>query len=236
MLITGASDGIGLQLVRSYAGRGHRVIATGRRAIDDEAAHFGGPGIVYLRADQQEPARAARQIDAMLTTLGIDALDLVILNAATGWAGVAEEEPARSIDRQIDINLTAPAHIAARLAGRLFAAGGRLVFIGSKAAVKGAAGFATYAGTKAALDGLSRALREEWRGRAHVTMIHPGPVRTDMHAKAGLTLGASRALFMRPATAARGIERSIRAGERRRLLGRFFGRRRLFGRPGEYEL
>ena len=238
VLVTGATDGIGLTLARSYAARGHRVLATGRRVLRDPAELFGeGTAIVYIRADQQEPARAARQLDETLTTLGVERLDLAILNAATGWFGPAEEEAPRSVVRQIDVNLTAPVHFAQVLAPRLFAARGRLLVVGSRAAVKGAARFATYAATKAALDGLTRALREEWRGRAAVSIVHPGPVRTAMHAKAGLKLGLSRGFFVSPASAARSIERVARDGERKRLPGRWYGRRRwFFGRARENEL
>ena len=237
VLITGATDGVGLLLARSYAARGHRVIATGRRAIADEAAHFGSGRIRYIRADQQGPARAARRIDETLATLGIEALDLVIVNAGTGWAGPAEEETARSLVQQIDINLTASIHIVQAMAARLFAAqGARLVLIGSKASVKGAARFAVYAATKGALDGFGRSLREEWRGRASVSVVHLGPVRTAMHEKAGLKLGASRAFFMSAKAAARAVERAARERRKRLIPGRFYARPRLFGRPGENEL
>ena len=76
------------------------------------------------------------------------------------------------------------------IAPALFAANGQLTIIGS-VAHKGAKKFATYAATKAALRGFSRSLREEWKGRASVQILHPGAVRTGMHAKAGLKAGLS---------------------------------------------
>ena len=50
VLITGATDGIGLILARAYAERGHRVLATGRRVIADDAAFFGPPNITKAKS------------------------------------------------------------------------------------------------------------------------------------------------------------------------------------------
>ena len=58
ILVTGATDGIGLLLARDYALRGHRVLATGRRSIANDEAYFKGTNITYVSADQADPKRA----------------------------------------------------------------------------------------------------------------------------------------------------------------------------------
>ncbi len=236
ILITGASDGLGYHLARDYAANGHDVLATGTRQIDDERAHFDQPGIGYVQADQSEPQRAVASIAEALDRMQWDALDLAILNAGIGWAGDPVDEPPDMISKQLAVNLTAPLAIAHMLAPRLFALKGRLVLIGSTAAEKGNASFATYAASKAALDAFARALTEEWRDKAHVSMIHPGPIRTDMHKKAGLKLGMVRKLFMSPQRAARATACAIRKGNSRRILTRSYGWRSLLSKAREGEL
>jgi len=232
-LITGATDGIGLLLARSYASRGLNVLATGRRSLKNHRAFFGVDHISYLQADQEEPARTATLIAQTLKTMGWEHLDIAILNAAIGWAGRPEDEPARSIESQIAINLKAPICIAREVAPRLFANNGKLTLIGSTAA-KGQGSFATYAATKAGLNGFARSLREEWRGRAQVQIVHPGPVRTDMHAKAGMKLGIARMFFMPPRRAAMAIERAVRSDTENKTLTRTYA---LFSkRAGEGQL
>ncbi len=235
ILVTGATDGIGFLLAKSYASRGHRVLATGRQTLSDDAAYFGLPNITYVTADQAFPAQAAHAVDAAMERLGFEGLDLAILNAGVGWTGDPAAEPAEQIATQIDVNLSAPVMISATIAPLLFARQGQLVLIGSTAA-KGQARFATYAATKAGLAGFARSLREEWQGRAHVQIIHPGPTRTAMHTKAGLNLGLARMMFMSPKRASKAIQKSVRNHERQRKLSWFYGLRALFSRAGEGRL
>ena len=129
------------------------------------------------------------------------------------------------IDQQIAINLRAPVQIAHALAPRLFEANGQLVMIGSVAHA-GAPKFATYAATKAGLRGFARSLREEWRGRASVQVLHPGAVRTGMHKKAGLKTGLAGLTFMRPNRAANAIMAAIQSGVEETKIGKVYGFRR----------
>lgn len=229
ILITGATDGIGFRLAKAYASRGHFVLATGRQTLTDDATFFGVSNITYIRADQSQPEQAARAIEVAMARFGWPHLDVAILNAATGWAGHPAQETADSISGQVTINLTAPILIARTIAPALFAGRGQLVLIGSTAA-SGQPSFATYAATKAGLEGFARSLREEWRAKAHVQIIHPGPVRTKMHAKAGLKLRVARLFFMSPRRAVRAIQHSIRNQDRRRVLSRSYGLSALFAR------
>lgn len=235
IVITGATDGIGLWLAKSYASRGHSILATGRRAIADDAAFFGEPNIAYVRADQMSPDDAAAGIASAMARLGWEKLDLGILNAGLGWAGDPANEPVEEIERQIAVNFTSNVLITKALAPWLFVDHGRLAIIGSTAH-KGAKGFATYAATKAAMAGFAKSLRSEWKGRASVSLIHPGPTRTAMHDKAGLSLGMARALFMSAPRAGKSVEKAIRKGDDNRKLSRSFGWRAALSRPGDLQL
>lgn len=235
ILITGATDGLGFELAKAYASRGHRVVATGRQLLTNDLDFFGSPNIAYIRADQSEPEAAARAIAQAMEKFEWESIDLAILNAATGWTGHPADETPEEIQRQITINLTAPVLIAKAIAPLLFAAQGQLTMIGSTA-VKGQAQFATYAATKAGLDGFVRSLREEWRNKAHVQIVHPGPTRTKMHAKAGLKTGMVRMFFMPTKRAVKAIQRSIRNRDNKRILSRTYGWSSVFSSAKEGEL
>ena len=239
ILITGASDGVGLLLAKAYANRGHKVLATGRRQIADDKEFFQSSNVVYVSADLSAPDYATGRIISAMNDLGWDQLDLAILNGATAWVGPPEEETALSIKTQLDVNFRAQIHLARELAPLLFAANGQLVFIGSTSFSKAKGKFATYVATKAGLDGLCRSLREEWRGKADVLMIHPGPMRTSMHAKAGMKIGVARLFFMSPRRAARAIQFAIRrrkGRQSRRNLSRWYAFRSWFSRAREGRL
>lgn len=223
ILITGATSGIGLALVRRHA-RGARVLAAGRRSVEEARAIL-PDGVSYVRADQSDPDGAVAAILGMLDELGWDGLDLAILNAGIGHAIDPVEELPHMLRDVLDTNLFAAIALARALLPRLEAGQGRLALVGSTAH-KGAADFASYAAAKAGLHGFARALAEEWRGRVAVQVIHPGPTDTGMHARAGHDPGRVVRLFARAGTMARLIDRAIDRGRTVETISfaRFLGR------------
>ena len=211
ILVTGASDGIGRALALDYARAGAEVLATGRRPKADLPT-----GTTYVQADQSDAVAASQAIEAAVARMG--GLDVAVLNAGIGFVG----DPATDtrIDEQIEVNLSATILVARAVAPFVLASGGSLVLVGSTA--RTAPNFAVYAATKAGLSGFARSLREEWRGRAHVAILHPGPTRTAMHEKAGLKVGLVRRAFLSPETVARGIERAVRRRSGSRDLSRLW--------------
>lgn len=209
ILVTGATDGIGLALVRRLSPR-HDVVATGRRDIG-AAMRLLPENARYIRADQSQPVEAAKAVGRGLLEIGWRQLDYAVLNAGTGWAGSPQEETAKSVRETVDVNLAGTVILAHMMFPFLRPASGQLTLIGSVAR-RGSPQFATYAASKAGLYGLSRALAEEWRGKVRVQLLDPGPTMTDMHEKAGLKTGWTRQWFIRPDDMAAMIEAAIRAG------------------------
>ncbi|MCU0832557.1 MAG: SDR family oxidoreductase [Rhizobiaceae bacterium] len=206
ILITGATDGIGLALANRLAPR-HHLLLTGRRGTHPALPQ----GTHYVSADQADPTGAARAVTNALEQTGWAALDLAVLNAGTGFEASDGLDAADRIRQTLDVNLSATIALAHGLFPCLAAANGTLTLVGS-VAHKGAARFPAYAASKAALHGLARALRSEWRGRVTVQVIHPGPVATAMHAKAGHDPGRLSRLFIAPDAMAAMMERAAATG------------------------
>ena len=215
ILVTGATDGIGLALVQRLAPR-HDVMAAGRRS-PKEARALLPENVVYAQADQTGPEAAAQAVARALLQNNWARLDFAVLNAGTGHATAPQVETSEAIRSTLDVNLSGTIFLAHTLLPWLEKSRGQLTFVGSVAR-KGAPDFASYAASKAGLHGVARALREEWRGRVRVQILHPGATMTGMHEKAGFDPGWMRQWFIRPNDMAAMMEAAIRAGGSPRTL------------------
>ncbi|MEO0496192.1 MAG: SDR family NAD(P)-dependent oxidoreductase [Pseudomonadota bacterium] len=218
VLVTGATDGIGLELVRYYVAKGDRVIATGRRAVADLPEGFPQEAR-YVPADQTNLANVNVIIEA-IAARDEPIVNVAILNAGVGFSSDAGAEDPANIEQTLTANLDFNVLLSQALLQHMHKVQdgwrhiGHLALIGS-VAHRGAAKFPSYAATKAGLHGLARALREEWRGRVAVQIIHPGPTRTAMHHKAGFDATNMQWMFLKPDWMARNIAIAIEAGRPR---------------------
>lgn len=187
ILITGATDGIGLALARYYAGRRARLLLVGRRSAAELDDPLFSPA-TYCRADLALPD-CDRVVAAWLEAQGVERIDLLIHNAGLGYVGPVATQPPDDIRRLFAVNLVAPVALTHRLAPLVERAAGTIAFISSVASVLPGPEYAVYTATKAALDGFVRNLRIELAAQQSnitLTLIHPGATRTGMHRKAGL--------------------------------------------------
>jgi len=235
ILISGASDGIGLQLAHFYARQGARLFLLGRRPPSElDASLFTPP--CYCRVDLAEGG-AARVVTRFLQAQGVEGLDLVFHNAALGSYGPIAEDPPAQIRALLAVNLGAPIALTHALAKTLARAHGKVVFVSSVVASLPSPDYAVYAATKAALDGFARSLRIEWRGRIDVQSIHLGAVRTGFHAKARVPAELLRSARIPTAEqAARAIGRRVRGRRAMPSVGLANGLVGWMGRHGERPL
>lgn len=182
VLITGASDGIGLALARHLDAQGAALVLTGRRARLDDPLAERHP---YVPADLAAPAEAAQTLRAALAERSVTALRALVLNAAVGsFAPVAREARERVL-LQLAVNLEAPLALVHALLPLVLRTRGTVALVSSVAAYAPCPDYAVYGATKTALDGFARALRVELEGRARVLLLHPGATRTGIHVRAG---------------------------------------------------
>ena len=188
ILITGATDGIGLALAQQYQAQGERPLLLGRKPWT-ELPHLAEQftSAMYCQADLTHPD-ASDRLTAFLAEQGVDRLDLIIHNAGIVYHGEFGAQTPEEIVSVLAVNLYAPIALTRTLLPWLPAGRGQVVFIGSVAADVPGPDYAVYVASKAALIGLVRGLNAEWRGQVTVQLIQPGATRSGMHAKMGLSL------------------------------------------------
>src|ERR1700682_3997419 len=181
-VVTGASQGIGEALAAELAARGHSLIVTARRedVLTSLAARLTeqyGVAVEVRPVDLTDAAARAKRCDE----LSPRNISILCANAGTATFGpVAALDPAGE-KAQVQLNAIAVHDLTlAVLPGMVERKGGGILISGSAAGNSPIPNNATYAAAKAFVNTFSESLRGELRGSGvHVTLLAPGPVRTE---------------------------------------------------------
>jgi 3-oxoacyl-[acyl-carrier protein] reductase len=185
-LVTGASRGIGAEIVRRLAAEGADVAFTYRSGKDEAEQVAGqvrrlGRRALTIQADLAEASAAAAVVDAATGEFG--RLDVLVNNAGiTHWGAVAQTS-VEDFDRLVAVDARAPFLMMAAVADRL-ADGGRVVNISSGVTATALAGIALYSGAKAFLDQVTKVAAAEFAARRiTVNAVGPGSTATGPFAR-----------------------------------------------------
>jgi NAD(P)-dependent dehydrogenase (short-subunit alcohol dehydrogenase family) len=177
-LITGGAGGLGRACVDAFLDDGWHVAVPTHRSAEGlrEAAAHHGDRLTWFDADLTTEDGAGHTVARTLEWAG--RLDAVV-HTVGGYAGSGplHEAPVDEWDRMMDVNLRS-AYLVARAALPRLREGGSLVFVSSRAALRGRKGNAAYAVSKAALLTLVEAIAEEQKGRARANAVLPGTIDT----------------------------------------------------------
>ncbi|GAA4811616.1 oxidoreductase [Actinomycetospora chlora] len=179
-LITGTSTGFGRAIAREALRRGDRVVATARRADDVADLAAAEPDRVRTATlDVTDPAAVAAAVDLAVAEFG--RIDVVVNNAGYGSRGAFEEFTDEQIRAQFEVNVFGAMAVTRAVLPVMRAQGsGHVIQMSSIAAVRAALGGSAYSGSKMALEGVSEGLAADVAPLGiKVTMIEPGPFRTD---------------------------------------------------------
>ncbi len=182
-LITGASNGIGLEIARVLA-PDHDLVLVARNAakLESLAEELGGARVIT--ADLADPQAVAK------IRAEVPDVDVLVNNAGVGDFGPFAEADEDKTLAMIQLNITSlTALTRAYLPGMLARGSGRVMNVASTASFQPGPLMAVYYATKAYVLSFTEAIAEEVRGSGvTVTALCPGPTASGFQAAADMEL------------------------------------------------
>jgi NAD(P)-dependent dehydrogenase (short-subunit alcohol dehydrogenase family) len=179
-LVTGASKGMGLSLVKKLLATGNQVAATTRNTIAllDALTQEPTDSLLALSVDLTNDQSVNQAVGQAVDRFG--RLDVVVNNAGYSLVGSLEEMTDQEFRQTLDVNLFGPVNVIRAAMPYLRAqAAGHVINISSNAGYVGFANAASYNAAKFALIGISEALAQEAKPFGiKVTVVAPGQFRT----------------------------------------------------------
>ncbi|GAA5025514.1 oxidoreductase [Actinopolymorpha pittospori] len=178
--VTGASRGLGAEIVSAALGRGHRVVATARdaevvlRTFPDKA-----DSLLAASVDVTDQRQVQAAVEAAVERFG--RIDVLVNNAGRGLLSAVEEASDQAARAVFDVNVFGVLNVQRAVLPTMRAQrSGHVLNMSSVGGFTTAPGWGLYAATKFALEGMSEALRAELEPLGiHVTIVEPGGFRTD---------------------------------------------------------
>jgi short-subunit dehydrogenase len=234
-VVTGASSGIGRELARGLAARGHALLLVARRAgrlaqlaADLRARH--GVDVDVRQCDLGDRADRGRLRDELAS------LEVSVLCSNAGFAtcgSLLDADPEREAE-ELEVNGAAMQELTlAVLPGMLARRSGAILITGSNAGEQPIPTAATYAASKAFANTFAEALHHELKGSGVTcTLLAPGPVRTEWSQVAGVANieGHRWIVWMTPERVARDALRGLERGRRIVIPGAMAKAQALAGR------
>jgi len=190
--ITGASRGLGVEIAKAAIRAGDRVVATGRkRAAVSESLGADGAQLLCLEQDVTNVEQTRVAVNAALKRFGT--IDVLVNNAGYGHLGYFEETTEQDVQAQFATNVFGLFNVTRAVLPAMRAArSGRIFNLSSLAGVRGNEFASLYCSTKFAVEGFTESLaREVAPFGIFVTIIAPGPFRTDFLSQESLRFGGT---------------------------------------------
>jgi short-subunit dehydrogenase len=188
-VITGGTNGIGLELAKIFLKNNSDVLVVGDMNVDEARAELtaaGGGDVTALHIDLAEKGGVEKLYDAVRAA--DRAVDALALNAGVGVGGPFLETDIDAEVKMIKLNCISVVKLAKLLVPDMVARGqGKVLITSSIAATMPAPFEAVYGATKAFDLSFSEGLRDELRDTGvSVTAVQPGPTDTNFFHRAGL--------------------------------------------------
>ncbi len=184
--ITGASTGFGRKLTEEVLKAGGKVAATARKPEQISHLEEQYPGRAKTYAlDVTDGAQVISVADQATTYLG--AVDVLVNNAGFGLAAAVEEASEGEFMPVFETNVFGLIRVTQAFLPQLRRQGrGHILNISSIGGLVASPGMGFYNATKFSVEGLSEALAAELAPLGiHVTIVEPGPFRTDFLGRSG---------------------------------------------------
>ena len=181
-LVTGASRGIGHDLVLALAGAGATVAAGARRTGDvtDLIASVDAAGgrAMGVELDVTQPASIGQAVERVTSEAG--PISILVNNAGLGFNHDAVDVTEADWDAMMDVNLKGLFFVTQAVGRGMLERGyGRVVSLSSQASLVGIPRHAVYSASKGAVNTLTKVLALEWSPfGVTVNAVAPTFVRT----------------------------------------------------------
>src|SRR6266446_6093126 len=181
VLVTGANGGLGTYVTQAFLDAGATVVGTSRKI---QQSDFNNPNFTAIAAEISTREGAKGLVDQVVARFG--KLD-VLAHTVGGFAGgqsIADTDNA-TFQRMFDLNLNCVFHILRATVPPLRQTGaGRIIAIGSRAALEPGAGVGAYSASKAAMVSLIRTVALENKDAGlTANVILPGTMDTPTNRK-----------------------------------------------------
>jgi len=174
--ITGASRGIGAEIVKAALTAGDNVVAAMRNPSPSPPD---GEQLLTVRLDVSQPEQITQALAAASARFG--RIDILVNNAGYGELGLFEEIPPQMAEQQFVTNVFGLFNVTRAVLPLMRAQRGGMIFnLSSIGGMVGGAGASLYCSSKFAVEGFSESLAAEVaQFNIAVTLIEPGYFRTD---------------------------------------------------------
>lgn len=192
-IITGGGRGLGKAVALALAAKGVHVGVTGQneQKLQSTVEELRGYGVeayyaVFNVADNAQVENGIKELAE-----GLGGVQILVNNAGVGQFGKVMDMVPEDFQKVFDINFFGVYNVARAVYPYLKTAGqGDIINVASTAGLKGGAGMAAYAASKAAVISLSQSMMAEWRkDDIRVITLTPSTIATEMSIEGGLTDG-----------------------------------------------
>lgn len=183
LLVNGGSRGIGAAVVRLFSKRGYRVAFTYKNSAEAAEQLMRETGALAVRADSASEADVVAAVVKAREALG--EIRVLVNSAAISSFSLFTDLTADDWKNIFEVNVHGPFYYTRAVLPEMIARkAGRIINISSMWGVTGASCEVHYSATKAALNGMTRALACEV-GPSGITVnaVAPGVIDTEMNAR-----------------------------------------------------
>lgn len=189
VIVTGGSGGIGADIARIFARKGHPVALVARnaermQALAQELEASGAPRLVTVALDLAGEGAAKNLLERLRAEDFRPAI--LVNNAGFGLSGAVDSLPREKQLALLDLNIRALTDLTLTFLPDIVETRGKILNVASLAAMFPGPGMAVYYASKAYVLSFSEALSEELKRQGvSVTALCPGPVDTEFFERAG---------------------------------------------------